>query len=194
MKRAGVGGRTRSGSDAQRVVASPRTVGTLIALVALLVPAVAAAQTGEGSARVWLALGLAAGAAQAVDAGIGGTVELTGQWREHHASLRILGLADFSGFPDSGSDDSVGEVGLTYGRWSPRSFGYTALAAGLAMVTVHGGEPPPDDTRVTVGIPLTAEAGVQTTVIGLSLQAFANLNAEAPWAGVAARILLGWMP
>jgi hypothetical protein len=49
-------------------------------------------------------------------------------------------------------------------------------------------------TRSTLGIPLTAEAGVQTTFIGLSVQAFANLNAEAPWAGVAGRILLGWMP
>ncbi len=64
MKRAGVGGRTRAGPDAQRVVASPRTVGTLIALVAFVVPAVAAAQTGEGPARVWLALGLAGGAAR----------------------------------------------------------------------------------------------------------------------------------
>ena len=52
----------------------------------------------------------------------------------------------------------------------------------------------PDDSRLTVGVPLTAEAGVQTTFIGLSVQAFANPNAEASWAGVAGRILLGWMP
>lgn len=166
----------------------------LIALVALVVPSAAMAQTPDGPVRVWLAMGLAGAGAQGVDAGIGGTAQLTGQWREHHASLRMLGLIDLSGFPDSSSDDGVGEFGVTYGRWSPRSFGYTAVAAGLAMVRVQGVAPPPDDTRTTVGIPLTAEAGVQTTFIGLSVQAFANLNAEASWAGVAGTILLGWMP
>lgn len=175
-------------------VASRWTVGALIVLMASLVPTTAMAQSADGPLRVWLALGLAGAGVQGLDAGIGGIAELTGQWREHHASLRMLGLADFAGFPDSSSDDSAGEFGITYGRWSPRSFGYTAMAAGLAMVRVRGVEPPPDDTRLTVGIPLTAEAGVQTTFIGLSVQAFANLNAEASWAGVAGRILLGWMP
>lgn len=118
-------------------VASRRTVGALIALMASLVPTAAMAQSADGPLRVWLALGLAGAGVQGLDAGIGGTAELTGQWREHHASLRMLGLADFAG---------------------------------------------------------TAEAGIQTTFIGLSVQAFANLNAEASWAGVAGRVLLGWMP
>lgn len=183
-----------AGTSRRRLVASPRTVLALIAVLALLMPTAATAQSAGGPLRVWLALGLAGAGVQGLDAGIGGTAELTGQWREHHASLRMLGLADFAGFPDSSSDDSASEFGLTYGRWSPRSYGYTAMAVGLAMVQVRGVDPPPDDTGITVGIPLTAEAGVQTTFIGLSVQAFANLNAEASWAGVAGRILLGWMP
>ncbi|MDX1647198.1 MAG: hypothetical protein R3304_08640, partial [Longimicrobiales bacterium] len=102
---------------------------TLLAALTLTVGATAAsAQTPgrDGGFRVWLAAGPGLGGGGGIESGIGGTFQLTGQWRRHLGSLRLAGLDDFAGFPDSGSDESVNEVGLTYGRSTDRSFGYTA--------------------------------------------------------------------
>ena len=168
----------------------------LLAAVALLtVAAPGSAQTrrGDGGVGVWLSAGPGFGGGGGVESGVGGTFQLNGRWGRHQGALRVVGLADFAGFPDSSSDDSVGEVGITYGRSSDRSFGYTTVAAGLSMVRVPGGDGFYDDSDTTVGIPLVAEVGVRGRVVGVALQAFGNLNPEASYGGLALNFLLGWM-
>jgi hypothetical protein len=47
----------------------------------------------------------------------------------------------------------------------------------------------------TIGIPFLAEAAVQPLpILGLGVQAFANLNARGSSAGVSVFLQVGWMP
>lgn len=169
----------------------------LLASAALTLGAVPGSAQAPGEERavgVWLALGPGFGGGGGIESGVGGMFQLTGQWGPHRAALRLAGLADFAGFPDGGSDDSVNELGLTYGRSADRAFGYTAWAAGLSVVRLGGrGDSFYDSDLTTVGIPVTVEAGLRTRVVGVALQAFANLNAEASYAGLALNFLLGWI-
>jgi len=178
-----------------------RFVQAALAVAALGLPSgEVSAQSAERPTRVWLGLGLASGAAQDLATDAGATVQLTAQRGAHHVGLRMLFMGDWGSFPD-GSDDTIGEIGLVYGRWSASSFGYAAISGGLALVSGQGfpdtgavGFSPTDDgTRSTVGIPLVVEAGLQSPVIGVGLQLFGNLNSLASYAGAALSLHLGWM-
>lgn len=152
------------------------------------------AQAREGPVRVWLALGLASGASTTVDANFGGTVRLVGQKGRHQGTVRFLAMGDFSSFPDGGSDDGVGEFGLLYGRSRTSGLGSVAVSAGLAVVAVTGCRAGEAATCNTVGIPFVAEASLQSTPIGIGLEAFLNLNPTAVFGGLALTVQLGWMP
>ena len=143
--------------------------------------------------RIWLGVGLAVGGSTEWG-GFGPTVNAVWQRGPHRAAIRAGGLFDFTGFPDSGSDDSVAELALLYGRSAANSFGSVAIGAGAAAVTFHGC---PDGSAircVTIGLPLFAEAALQSKVMGIGIQAFGNLNPRSSFGGVALVLHLGWMP
>ncbi len=151
------------------------------------------AQSEELGTRVWLSLGLGGGAAQELN--VDGTLafQANAQWGRHHVALRALGMGDVGSFPD-GSDDSVTEVSLLYGRRRAWSFGYVAAAAGLANVSAKGLPGTSNEVHRTVGLPVVLEAGLQSPVLGLGIQGFGNLNSVATYGGVLILLQLGWMP
>lgn len=151
------------------------------------------AQSEGPGTRVWLSLGLGGGVAQELN--VDGTLALqaNAQWGRHHVALRALGMGDVGSFPD-GSDDSVTEVSLLYGRRGAWSFGYVAAAAGLASVSAKGLPGTANAVQRAVGLPVVLEAGLQSPVLGLGIQGFGNLNSVATYGGVLVFLQLGWMP
>lgn len=172
---------------------SPRTVLAFLLLVAG--PSSAWAQAPDGPPdRIWLGVGLAQGISAEVESGLGGLAQLTWQRGSRHVALRALGLADFQGFPDGGSDDGVAELGALYGWTRPASWGHLALAAGVSLLRLDGCGDGAPDVCSAVGLPVTAEAAIQTAVVGLGLQAYGNVNTRTPYGGLALFVQLGWMP
>ncbi|MDX1646922.1 MAG: hypothetical protein R3304_07245 [Longimicrobiales bacterium] len=185
----GPGRPTREGRARTRAAA-----GLALTMLALG-PLPVTAQQDPDPVRVWLAAGLGAGGSAEVESGLAFTAQLTGQWRRHHAALRTLSLVDFAGFPDSSTDDAVSELSAMYGRWSPTGFGHAAWSVGLGVVSVDGLESEASGaSRSTAGLSLGAEASLQSLVLGVAIQGFANLNPLASYVGVTGMLLLGWMP
>ena len=129
------------------------------------------------------------GGANGLAVDVGGSLQLTGERGPHHVSLRVLAMGDAV----TSSNDAVQDVALLYGRTASTSFGYAAIAGGPAAVEVSGREVTPGGERRTIGLTLTAEAGLQSTVVGIALQAFGNLNSVSSYGGLGATLLLGWM-
>jgi len=152
------------------------------------------AQPVNRPTRVWLSLGLGGGGAQELDANGAASFQLTAQWGPHHTMFRALGMGDVSSFPEAGSDDTIEEVGVLYGRRAVSSFGYAALAGGLAIVNAKGFAGASNARRQTIGLPVIAEAGLQSSVLGLGIQAFGNLNTVSLYGGVSLFLQVGWMP
>lgn len=178
----------------RRITSGIMSTTMLIATFVLLTasPRAAMAQAPESPLRVWLGLGLAGGGATGLDVNGGATFHLTAQWDVHHVSLRVTSLSDWATFPDGG-DDSVGDVAALYGRAKYFGAGYLAAAAGPAAVSVKGCLECGGDIRHTVGLTLTAQAGLQAKIIGLSVQGFTNLNTISIYGGIALAVELGWM-
>ncbi len=157
------------------------------------------AQEAHRPPRVWLAAGPAGGGAQDLETDIGLSLQLTAQRGPHQLALRTTFLGDYE---SSGSNDEVSEFGLTYGRAVVTWFGYASASTGFSLVSVRGlpddggggGSIYDDPYRRTVGVPFVAEAGLQSTFIGVGLQLFANLNTLASYAGLGVSLHLGWMP
>jgi len=129
-----------------------------------------------------------------VEGGLGGVFQLVWQSGPRHLALRAAGLASFAGFPDSNGDNGAAEFGLVYGRAHTTSWGHAAWGAGVAAVRLDGCGEAGRQSCGTVGVPLVAEAAVETSVAGLGLQAWVDVNPEAPFGGVALLLQLGWMP
>lgn len=169
------------------------------ALMAAAGAETAMAQSSEDRTRVWLAAGPAGGGASSLETDIGLALQLTGQRGPHQMAVRVLFLGDYD---SSGSDDEVGELGLTYGRAVVTWFGYASVSSGIALVSAKGlpdddgggGSIYDDPFRRTVGVPFVAEAGLQSPLIGVGVQLFGNLNTLASYAGVGVSLHLGWMP
>jgi len=151
------------------------------------------AQSVDRPVRVWLGLGLGGAAAQGLDADGAVSFQLTAQWGPHHTVLRAVAMADVGSFPD-GSDDSIEELGVLYGRRAAWSFGYVAIAGGVARVIGNGFSGAAGKSRETIGLPVIAEVGLQSTVLGLGIQAFGNLNSVSVYGGVSLFVEIGWMP
>ncbi len=115
-----------------------------------------------------------------------GLVQLVWQRGPHHVALRTVGITDFY--------DATSDVGVLYGRTRTASWGHAAVAAGLAGVHLDRCGDGSFDGCWAVGVPVAAEAALQTLVAGLGVQAFANLNTRAPYAGLVLFLQLGWMP
>jgi len=83
----------------------------------------------------------------------------------------------------------AGEIGMVYGRASTgRGARQWSAAAGLSFVQV-------DISGVefanTVGLPITAEASLNSPNVGIGLRGFANLNPSHSFAGLAIVVRLG---
>lgn len=169
-----------------------RRVEILLALVAVGVAALpVAGQDRDPQTRVWFGLGLGPLAARGLKVNTGLSFEFAVERAPHRFEARGLALIDVNS--DLGIDN-VEEIGVLYGRMAATSWGHAAVGAGLASVRsnpcVEGG----GRGCTTVGIPLVAEAGLEANVIGLSLQAFGDLNPKHVFGGVIISLHLGWMP
>jgi hypothetical protein len=136
---------------------------------------------------MWLGAGLGSAARTDGAAGVAVMGELVYQVKVHQFALRGILAAD----PLGENGDEFGEVGLLYGRVALRKWGHTSIAGGVA---VTGIAPCPRSSCTTLGLPVVAEISARLgPVIGVGLQAFANLNSRSSYAGWALLIQLGWM-
>lgn len=146
-----------------------------------------------------MAPGLALAGGTELESGFGGVAQLAVERGRHRLFLRFATLADVSGFPDGSGDGDLSEVGLLFGWRSGGTGPGRSLSAGVAVVHF---QQCPDETAANVsdsgcravGLPVVAEAGIGWSVVGISVQLFGNLNAEAPFAGLGLTLPLGWMP
>lgn len=104
------------------------------------------------------------------------------------------GPADSGGFPDTSGGGVAGEIGLIYGRTRTTSRGHAAVASGLSLVAFDTCPDNYPSSCASVGLPIVAEAAANAKVFGLGVQAFANINPKAPYAGLAFFLQIGWMP
>ena len=153
-------------------------------------PTDAAAQAPIAApARWWLAGGIGGGGSAEVD---GGAVllQLVHQRGPHHFALRGLLMADVW----LGADDTMGDLGVLYGRTlSSRGIGHLAAAAGVAYTEVQGCDDP--NGCATVGVPVTVELALTPLeFFGVGAQLFGNVNPNAFFGGAAILLQLGWMP
>jgi hypothetical protein len=143
--------------------------------------------------RIWLGVGLATAGGQNGIEGFGLLGQVVYQGRPHQAMLRALALLDVENFPD-GSDDGTAELGLLYGRTRTRRWGHVSGAAGASVVNFERCPDRALGACSTVGLPLTAEAAVNSPILGVGLQAFGNLNPKASYGGLGLFLQLGWLP
>lgn len=143
-----------------------------------------------GAAGVWL--GVAGGGVVSSGPRLGAAAaQLVWARQPHYISLR----AAYMGNPgEEGVTHDFAEAGALYGRARVRGRTHLAAAAGLALTEVNPCPGAFGACRVA-GVPLVAEAAVRPApVLGIGAQAFANLNAKRPYAGIALLLQLGWMP
>lgn len=164
------------------------------AVAPALSPGAAWAQSVDQPTKVWLGLGLGGNGAQGLDVDAVGSFQLIVQWQQHHLTFRAIAIGDGSDLLGTGSGDTLEEVGILYGRRRASSFGYLAIAGGLAAVQAKGFTGATGERRKTIGLPVTAEAGLQSRLLGVGIQAFANLNTVSLFGGVSLFVQLGWMP
>ena len=150
----------------------------LAALFACLATSAAAAQELPKRTRVWAAVGVGAGMPTSGGDGIANMAQLVYQRRPHHAALRGLVLHDL----DRGTNE-IGELSVLYGRTDLFGRGNIAIAAGLSGVAFDTC-PDDDDACFTIGVPLVAETALSGKYVGAGVQAFANVNQKASYAGV----------
>lgn len=187
-------GKSRVGTACSANGRPRRLYGSLVLVWGLLgvFPERVAAQDLERPVRIWASAGL--GGAYVRDIDVDGAVglHLVGQWHEHSVTIRGLFLGDL-GITD-GSGRSAQEASILYGRRVTTSFGYAGLSAGVGGVSAEGFGGEFTETRSTIGLPVLAEAALQTTPVGLGLQLFGNLNSVAPFGGMLVMFYFGWMP
>jgi hypothetical protein len=174
----------------------------LFAIVAL--PRVLAAQT-QTKNRIWAGGGVAVGARSNEVSGLGLMGQVVFQRDLHQVSLRGLFLGDV-----------VTEAGLMYGKARETSWGQVSFSSGLSWlsfdVCARPAEVFPLDAGVgsnvrelradvvqdypcnAVGIPVVADATLSGRVLGLGIQALANINPKAPYAGISLFLQVGWLP
>lgn len=149
----------------------------LVVLFGCFVVTTAQAQEMPDRARVWAAIGVGAGLPTSGGDGIANMAQLVYQRNAHHAAIRGLVLHDL----DRGTDE-IGELGALYGRTDVIGRGNVAVAAGLSVVAFETC-PDDDDSCFTIGVPLVAETAWSGKYFGVGVQAFANLNRKAAYAG-----------
>jgi hypothetical protein len=150
----------------------------------------ASAQSVHDRTRVWLGAGLAGGGGTKTIGGLGLSGQLVYQKHPHQVTMRALELIDLR---SGGTDALLVEGGLLYGRTRTRPWGHVSASAGGGLVWFEDCPDGPE-ACATVGVPLTAEAAVNSRVLGIGLQAFGNINPKAFYRGFALFVQLGWLP
>jgi hypothetical protein len=157
---------------------------TLLVLMTALSPTLGA----QDRPRIWLGAGL--GSAGSTDGAGGGAVmaELVYQTGAHHFAVRALGAIDVIGH-----GGGLGEIGALYGRSAKRTWGHSAIAAGLAWThldSCSGGA-----GCSTVGVPVVGEVAARLfPILGVGLQGLVNLNSKSVYGGFLLFLQLGWLP
>jgi hypothetical protein len=164
----------------------------IVALFGLFVPRMSIAQDAN-PLRVWAAAGMGAGVPTSGGDGIANMAQLVFHKQPHHVAIRGLLLHDMESPTNSSATRTIGELGPLYGRTRMFDWGHAAVASGISGVIL---DPCPDDDDpcFTFGIPLVAEAAINTKFVGLGIQAFANFNGKATYAGAVLFLELGWLP
>ena len=140
----------------------------------------------QDRARTWIGAGAGTGGAKGSSEALAVMGELVHQRGANHFALRGVTIQD-----PYGEGSELRDVGLLYGRVAKGRQGHGAIAAGVAYTTVSMQD---TDTRI-FGVPVVAEAGYRPTpVLGIGIQAFANLNKQRVFGGVVVFLQLGWMP
>ncbi len=178
------------------------TIRSGLLLLTILCPGVAGAQTvpdGGAPIRVTLAPGVLLAGGTELESGVGAVVQIAVERGRHRLVFRSAGIADVTGFPDGSGDGDLTEVGLLYGRRGGGPGPGWSLSVGLSAVHFQRCPEEPEDAFhdpgcTTFGLPVVADAGLGARAIGLGLQLFGNLNAQAPFAGLGLTLPLGWMP
>lgn len=158
---------------------------SLIALVACFTARAVKAQDAGNRARVWAAIGVGGSAPASGGEGITNMVQLVYQKTPHHAAIRGLILHDIDR-----NTNEIGEVGILYGRTRSLPWARVAVATGISEVGFSAC-PDDDDSCFTGGIPIVAEASRSGRFFGVGLQAFANVNGKAHYAGAVLFLQLG---
>ena len=159
----------------------------MIALLPVLaaVPCEVVAQVSPTASQSWLFGGLGFGTFGGQ--GISGVAGLSHQRGRHLFALRATAVL---GFASNEIDDSVADIGLLYGRASTGQGRVRHLSAvvGLSLVelSLRGAS-----IQHTIGVPVAAEASVDTSVVGVGLKGFANLNPVHAYAGLVLVLKLG---
>jgi hypothetical protein len=99
--------------------------------------------------------------------------------------MRILLIHDIDR-----NTNEIGEIGPLYGRTREHSWGRSTLATGFSWVGFFHC-PHEDDECSTLGVPLVAEAAIASKFAGVGMQAFANVNGTASFAGAVLFVQLG---
>jgi hypothetical protein len=145
----------------------------------------AMAQEVPARTRMWAAVGIGAGLPTSGGDGIANMAQLVVQKAPNHIALRGLVLHDLDR-----STKTIGEAGLLYGRAKTTPWGHAAAAAGVSALGFDTC-PDDDDSCFTFGVPIVVEAARNGRFAGLGVQAFANLNAKASYAGGLLMLQLG---
>jgi hypothetical protein len=174
----------------RRVAAVVRARGLApwVALLAVVLPArPAAAQTLGSPSRIWVGAGLGFGDGANMSASGAALAEIAYQKGPHQLTLRLAGLVD----PFGSGANAVGDLGVLYGRVRSGSFGHASVSIGISQVGFDHCESS-QDSCFTLGVPLVGEVALRVLpVLGLGVQAFGNLNAEASYGGAVVFVQLG---
>ena len=152
------------------------------------------AQSARRPVRVWVAGGIGGAGANSTG-GMGALGQLAVQKAPHQVTVR--GLLAVDPLSD-GTSNGVGELGILYGRTATAPFGHVSLSTGLAVVGLESCPRSRGSSGAscqTVGMPIVAEAAFQPfEILGLGVQAFANVNSKTSYGGAVIFLQLGWMP
>ena len=181
-----------------------RHVHLLLFFAIISMPRVLDAQTHVKN-RIWAGGGVAVGARSNETSGPGLMGQLVFQRDLQQVSLRGLFLGDV-----------VTEAGLMYGKVRETSWGQVSLSSGVSWVSFDVCARPAEvfplaagigsNVRAlhadvvqdypcnAVGIPVVADATWSGRVVGLGIQALANINSKAPYAGLSLFLQVGWLP
>ena len=158
---------------------------SLAALAGVMAASPVSAQDVPGRTRIWGAVGLGAAMPTSGGDAIVNIAQLVLQRQPHHVAIRGVVLHDLDR-----ATDLIVELGPLYGRTRDLTWGYAAIASGVSGVAFDAC-PDDDDSCFTVGVPLVAEVAITRRFIGLGIQAYANLNDKAAYAGAALFLQVG---
>ena len=165
----------------------------LAILVGSLANSKAVAQENPNRANWWGAVGLGGALPTSGGDAITNMAQLVFQKAPHQAAIRALVLHDLVSAADPGGTDEIAELGILYGQTRGIAGRSVTFAAGVSAVAFDAC-PRDHDPCSSLGVPLMVEAALSGRLIGLGVQAFANVNGIAPYAGAALFLQFGRLP